>query len=140
MNPESICLNVRRIRESLDLSITKMAAELGMSRIAYNNVEKGRTKTVSPTIYKISELSGLPPEEVLLGRLAPAEESQILKDVRDNYKAHIDSLVHEYEDKLDKLRSENKADKALLKEKDERIRTLESYVAYLQKEHGTAEK
>lgn len=140
MNPESICLNLRRIRESLGLTITGMADEIGMTRVAYNNVEKGKTRMVSPTIYKIAEYSGIPPEEVLLGRLAQTPESQILKDVRDNMKSRIDTMVHEYEDKLENQRAMIKEKDSTIKAQEATIHALQSMVAYLQKEKETAEK
>lgn len=134
MDSESICLNLRRIRESLNLSITKMACELDMTRVAYNNVEKGKTRMVSPTIYKIAAYTGLPPEEVLLGRMAQVNEGQMLNDLRNNYKTRIDMMVHDYEDRLETQRAMIKEKDTTIKAQEETIHALRSMIAYLQKE------
>ena len=134
MDSESICLNLRRIRESLNLSITKMADELDMTRVAYNNVEKGKTRMVSPTIYKIAKFTGLPPEEVLLGRMAQVNEGQMLNDLRNNYKTRIDMMVNDYEDRLETQRAMIKEKDTTIKAQEETIHALQSMIAYLQKE------
>lgn len=140
MNPESISLNLRRVRESLGLSITRMAQELGITRVAYNNLEKGKTRTVSPMIYRIADYSGLPPEEVLLGRHALDDGGQFLNDIREKYTGRMNAMVREYEDRLETMRGIIKEKENTIKAQDATIHVLQSMVAYLQKESGTAEK
>lgn len=138
MDNESIKKNILKIRLEHNLSQGKMADALGVARNTYRNIEKGTTRLLSDTVFKLADWAGITPEEVALGYVPSETGSARLKDARERYNNRVKTLTDEYEARLDALRKENSLLKDLVKEKDDSIRTLKSMVALLEnrKEDG----
>jgi transcriptional regulator with XRE-family HTH domain len=59
--------NIRRVRISLGYSQDEMADKMGIERSTYSNFELGKTRLLNRNMAKLSEVSGLSEEEILLG-------------------------------------------------------------------------
>ncbi|MBP5185109.1 MAG: hypothetical protein J6113_08380 [Lachnospiraceae bacterium] len=110
-----------------------MADVLGIARNTYRNIEKGGTKLISDTVFKVAGWAGIAPEEVVLGYSPTDRNVGRLKDAREQFNNKIKDLTDEYEGRLERLRYENSLLKDLIKEKDDNIRTLRSMTALLEK-------
>ena len=133
MNNESIKKHIRKAREENNLTQEEIASGIGMTRNAYRDIEVGGTKLLSDSIFKIADITGLSPEELVLGYLPVEESNSSLKDAREKLMERIRSLREEYDAQVERLESENSLLRALIKEKDDNICHLKSLVDYLEK-------
>jgi len=95
MDERSIKKSIKKIREEMGLSQEEMAGELGFSDgSSYWRFEDGGTRIINQKLYQLSEISGHPVEEILLG--APLDSllrSEQIEEKLEKMKAY-------YEDKL----------------------------------------
>lgn len=133
MNNDSVKKNLESIRVSNNLSQEEMAVVLGVTRNTYRNIEKGKTKLISDTVMKVAEWADMTPEEVVLGYAPVEDRENVLRETRDRLNGRIKTLTDEYESKLERQRSEIELLKELIKEKENNIRTLKSWIAFLEK-------
>lgn len=133
MNNDTVKKNLENIRLNKKLSQEEMANVLGVARNTYRNIEKGRTKLISDTVMKVAEWAEITPEEVVLGYVPLDEKDSVLKETRERLNERIRVLTEEYEAKLERQRTEIDLLRELIKEKDDNIRTLKSWVAILEK-------
>ena len=136
MNNDSVKKNLERIRTEKKLSQEDMAGVLGVARNTYRNIEKGDTKLISDTVMKVAEWAGLTPEEVVLGYLPVEDRDGALRDARERMDERITMLTNEYEEKLARSREEITLLRDLIREKDDNIRNLKSWIAMLEKRSG----
>ncbi len=136
MNNDSVKKNLERIRTEKKLSQEEMAGVLGVARNTYRNIEKGDTKLISDTVMKVAEWAGLTPEEVVLGYLPVEDRDGALRDAREQMDKRIARLTDDYEEKLARSRKEIALLRDLIKEKDDNIRNLKSWIAILEKRSG----
>lgn len=133
MNNDTVKKNLENIRLNRKLSQEEMANVLGVARNTYRNIEKGRTKLISDTVMKVAEWAEITPEEVVLGYVPIDDKDSVLKETRERLNERIRVLTEEYEAKLERQRTEIDLLRELIKEKDDNIRTLKSWVAILEK-------
>ena len=133
MDNDSVKQNLLRIRLEHNLSQGEMADVLGIARNTYRNIEKGGTKLISDTVFKVAGWAGIAPEEVVLGYSPSDRNVGRLKDAREQFNIKSKDLTDEYEARLERLRYENSLLRDLLKEKDDNIRTLKSMTVLLEK-------
>lgn len=133
MNNDTVKKNIEKIRTDKKLSQEEMAGILGVARNTYRNIEKGSTKLISDTIIKVAEWAEMTPEEVVLGFVPVEDRDNVLNDTRERMNQKIATLTEEYEDKLARLREEIRLLNELVKEKDDNIRNLKSWIAILEK-------
>ncbi|MGI6312950.1 MAG: helix-turn-helix domain-containing protein [Candidatus Cryptobacteroides sp.] len=114
MDEKSLKKRIREIREELRLTQEEFAQELGIDSSTYWRLEDGRTRIISPYLYKIAEYAGLSIEELIVGK-------QIAK------------ALEESQDYREKIESQRKFYESLLEEKDATIRNLNNYINTLQK-------
>lgn len=133
MDNGSISKNIAKVRSSLGMTQKEMAEAIGTSRTNFCKIESGGISLVSGHIYRIAELAGATPEEILLGYEPYGDSGTALKDTRDRYAVQIKALKADYEARLAKDRAEISLMKELLDEKDRSIRNLQSIVDYLSK-------
>lgn len=133
MNNDTVKKNLEAIRLSNKLSQEEMANALGITRNTYRNIEKGKTKLISETILKVAEWAEISPEEVVLGYAPVEDHDSVLKETREKLNGRIKMLTDEYEAKLEIQRTEIELLKELIKEKDDNIRSLKSWIAILEK-------
>ena len=136
MDNDSIKKNIEKIRTGKKLSQNEMASALGISRNGYRKIEKGDTKLISDTIWKVAEIGDISPEEVMLGYAPVQDEASVLKDTRERLNNRIAALTEDYEAKLERLRSENALLKEIIKEKSDNIHNLKAHIAMLEKKAG----
>ena len=127
MDNNSIKENIERIRTEHHLSQAEMAKELGISRNAYRKLEKGETKLISDTVFKIADVLNVSPEEVLIGHSL----SRSIDAKAEQYDASLNLLKMVYETKLDGLKREYDRLGEILKEKEDTACALEHYVELL---------
>lgn len=133
MNNDTVKKNLETIRLSNKLSQEDMANALGITRNTYRNIEKGKTKLISDTIMRVAEWAEISPEEVVLGYAPVKDRDSVLKETRERLNRRIKTLTDEYEAKLERQRSEIELLKELIKEKNDNIRSLKSWIAILEK-------
>lgn len=114
MDERSLKYSIRRIREEMNLTQEEFAEELGIDASTYWRLEEGRTRLVSPYLYKIAEYASISLEGLLLGR----ERAKALE---------------ESEDCREKIISQRKFYENLLEEREATIRNLNKYIKTLQK-------
>ena len=133
MNNDTVKKNLENIRISNNLSQGEMAIALGIARNTYRNIEKGSTRLISDTVMKVAEWAGMTPEEVVLGYFPVKDRDNVLKETRERYNSRIAALTEEYEARLKHQREELELIKELVKEKDDNIRNLKSWIRILEK-------
>ena len=128
MDNNSVKQNISKVRKSLKLSQEAMANRLGISRIAYRNIENGNTKLISNSLDKISKIANISKEELVLG-YKPVDENQTgLGDMRCRYENKIESLRKELEEKIAKLSSDLEAERKLNKALNDVIRAKDDII------------
>jgi transcriptional regulator with XRE-family HTH domain len=143
MDNDSVKKNITKVRKNLKFTQQEMADRIGLSRIAYRNIENGRTKLISDNISKIASVADISREELVLGYLPVDAENSGLAETKAVYESRIKSLCDEYESRIadleTKLEVNNKmchAYEDLIKAKDEIINMLNSRILTVQKERS----
>ena len=98
--------NLYRIRKEKKLSQKQMADKLGISRVAYVNIEKGKTHLVNENVEKFAELNGVTPSELVLGYKMDDEDAHTLRQAQDDYGRRRQELVTSYEERIAALNRE----------------------------------
>ena len=114
MDERSLKLNIRRVRESLGMTQEEFAQELGIDASTYWRLEEGKTKIISPYLYKIAEFARTTVADIIAG----------LK---------VDELEEEAAGAREKLDSQREFYEARLAEKDATIANLNKLIESLQK-------
>ena len=86
MDNASIKSNIEKFRKASGISQSEMAERLGLSRTAYRNIEKGKTRLLSDILKRIAEELGKTTEELMLGYEPSSEGSRKLNDIREEYR------------------------------------------------------
>ncbi|MCI1640452.1 MAG: helix-turn-helix domain-containing protein [Bacteroidales bacterium] len=141
MDNDSVKKNITKVRKNLKFTQQEMADRIGLSRIAYRNIENGRTKLISDNIGKIASVADISKEELVLGYLPVDAESSGLAETKVVYENRIKSLCDEYESRIADLETKLEVDKKmcrayedLIKAKDEIINMLNSRILTVPKE------
>ena len=128
MNNDSIKENIRNIRKSRKMTQEDMAEKLGLSLTAYRDLERGKTTIVNANIFKIAEILGATPEEIILGYKPDKASGVHLEDVRAEYGGRISVMERRISD-LEKLVSSL----------EETISTKNEIISMLKKKLGKVE-
>ena len=133
MDETTIKGNIERERERQGISQTEMAERLGLDRNTYRNLEKGHTRIFNSNLDKVSDILGVSMEKLVLG-YEPQDESGLkLEDYELRYQKEKDSIIEDYERKLELLRLQL-ADQIKINEAlDKALQARESFVNYLSK-------
>ena len=99
---EQVICNIQRIRQEKRISQKEIAERLGISRTAYVNLEKGRTRIVNENVEKFAEITGVSTAEIVLGYKIP-ENLNTLEKAQAEYGRKRKELIDEYEERIDKL-------------------------------------
>lgn len=67
IDDKSIRLNIANERKKMGLSQRAMGEMIGLTRIAYRNLENGNTRIINPMLDKIAEITGVCTEKLLFG-------------------------------------------------------------------------
>ena len=86
MDNASIKSNIEKFRKASGISQSEMAERLGLSRTAYRNIEKGKTRLLSDILKRIAEELGKTTEELMIGYEPSSEGSRKLNDIREEYR------------------------------------------------------
>lgn len=99
---EQVIGNIQRIRQEKKISQKEIAERLGISRTAYVNLEKGRTRIVNENVEKFAEITGVSTAEIVLGYKIP-EGLDSLEKAQAEYGRKRKELIDEYEGRIEKL-------------------------------------
>lgn len=75
--------NIQRIRSEKRLSQAEMAEKLGMAQNNYGKIERGITELTVERLYKIAEILGTTPVELLGFENSKLEEKEEIKNLKD---------------------------------------------------------
>lgn len=137
MDNSSVKKNVLDLRERLGYSQEEMAEQLKVSRNTYRNIEKGRTKLISPNVMKIAELANISVEELVLGYMPVKDKTIALQDEREKWNAKLRSTRDELNAQIEALRNENEILKKALKLAEDSVQTKDDMIAMLEKQLNT---
>lgn len=137
MDNSSVKKNVLDLRERLGYSQEEMAEQLKVSRNTYRNIEKGRTKLISPNVMKIAELANISVEELVLGYMPVKDKTIALQDERERWNAKLRSTRDELNAQIEALRNENEILKKALKLAEDSAQTKDNMIAMLEKQLNT---
>jgi len=99
---EQVIENIQRIRQEKKISQKEIAEKLGISRTAYANLEKGRTRIVNEHVEKFAEITGVSTAELVLGYKIP-ENLNTLEKAQAEYGRKRKEIIDEYELRIEKL-------------------------------------
>ena len=99
---EQVIENIQRIRQEKKISQKEIAEKLGISRTAYANLEKGRTRIVNEHVEKFAEITGVSTAELVLGYKIP-ENLNTLEKAQAEYGRKRKEIIDEYERRIEKL-------------------------------------
>ncbi len=108
MKTVDVIKNIRKARTNANLSQERMSELLGLSRQAYNHIEKGKTELISKHLFEIAQVLGISVENLLLG---------------DNFEHNLDYISEQLDKKTAKL-IESEKEKLALKTKLEDMREV----------------
>ena len=83
---------IRSLRQKAGLTQAQMAEKLGISRIAYREIECGATKITIELIERISEALNCPKDKIVMGYDLDAVQMESLRDSRAEFEKEILSL------------------------------------------------
>ncbi len=114
--------NIRKIRESRNITQEDVALGLDISLTAYRDLETGSTQIVNKRIAKLADILGTSTEEIVLG-YQPVQNS----------KAKFEEMRAEYEVREVSLRDRITALEKLVDSLEETIRTKNEIITMLKK-------
>lgn len=97
--------NLYRIRREQNLSQQQMADKLGISRVAYVNIETGKTRIINDKVERFVERNGVSPSELVLGYKVE-DDVHTLRQAQDDYGRRRQELVTSYEERIAALNRE----------------------------------
>lgn len=96
INYQSISHNIRKIRLTKNLSIIQMANKLGITRQAYDKIERAKTKLTLENAVKLSQIFEISLDNLLL--LSFSSTPQLNEIVFPSFKENEDGSIVEYKD------------------------------------------
>lgn len=106
MDNFSVKANIEKFRKAAGISQEEMAGRLGISRTAYRNIEKGRTRLLGGCLESIARELGKTMEELLLGYEPSADGSRKLSDIREEYRSRQAEQERAHSDEVASLREQ----------------------------------
>ena len=97
--------NINRIRLEKNLSQKEMARKLGVSRVAYVNLENGKTHLINDKVERFAQINDVSPAELVLGYKIP-EEIHSLQQAQADYGRRRQELIDSYEERIAALNAE----------------------------------
>lgn len=125
--------NIRKTRESLGLSQTAMADELGIGRTTYVNFENGKTRIYNKTLSKLASFVGKSELEVITG----TDEERLLLD--NAWEDERRELVKDYEKRLQGMAEKCRSAEQVISAQKITIKTLSDSNNFLLKQLGKEE-
>ncbi|MFA7116166.1 MAG: helix-turn-helix transcriptional regulator [Bacteroidales bacterium] len=111
MNNKSIKQTIKKLRLSKKLSQSEMAKMMNISQTSYNKLEKGDTSLISHRIYQISQVLGIPVQDIIIGSNNEEELNSKLNDLKqkmikeNNLKSkELKDLIYEKEETIENLK------------------------------------
>lgn len=98
--------NLNRIRREKNLSQKEMAEKLGMSRVAYANIETGKTRLINRKVERFVELNDVSPAEMVLGYKINEDDVHTLQQAQADYGRRRQEIVDAYEKRIEALNKE----------------------------------
>ena len=99
---EQVIESLQRIRHEKNISQKEIAEKLGISRTAYVNLEKGKTRIVNENVEKFAEITGVSTAELVLGYKVP-EDLNSLEKAQAEYGRKRKEIIDQYEARIEKL-------------------------------------
>ena len=95
MDERELKNHIRRVREDLGMTQDEFAHELGIDTSTYWRLEEGKTRLVSPYLYRIAEYAKMSLADLVAGR----DVERLLEESSD-MRGKLDGLREYYEQKL----------------------------------------
>ena len=95
MDERELKNHIRRVREDLGMTQDEFAHELGIDTSTYWRLEEGKTRLVSPYLYRIAEYAKMSLADLVAGR----DVERLLEESSD-MREKLDGLREYYEQKL----------------------------------------
>ncbi len=133
MDNNSVKENILKLRKELGVTQKEMALRLGISRVAYANLESGDTRTISPLVEKAAEVGNVPVEALLLGKRVLEDGSVNAYRIREGYEQRISILTAEYERQLSIKDKEIEVLKSLVDSMKENVNYQKEIISMLRK-------
>lgn len=127
--------NLYRIRRQKNLSQKEMADKLGISRVAYVNIEKGKTHLVNEHVERFAELNDVSPAELVLGYKVD-DDMHTLQQAQDDYGRRRQELVTSYEERIEALNKEIDSLKQQVEDLRDSIDTKNEIIRLLTKQNS----
>ena len=133
MDYGSIRKNIRELRSKLGLSQKEMAERMGVSRVAYSNLERGVTSLRPAVLEKIAAIGGIPMEELMLGYVPDEGVTHLREELTREYGDERARLIKAYEDEIEKLGNRVEALENLVESQSRTIGVQEEMISMLKR-------
>ena len=114
MDERSLKDHIRHIREDLGMTQEEFALELGIDGSTYWRLEEGRTRLISPYLYKIADFARMEVADLVAGK-------------------NLGRILEESEDMKEKLEAQKDFYEQKLSERDATIANLNHLIASMRK-------
>ena len=133
MDNQSVKMNIRRLRERMNLTQEEMADLCGISISNYVRIESGPAQLLSKSLEKIAEATHVPIQELLTdGQPQPADD--LLADERALYQRSCTQLTEQYEIRVHDLLEKISMQEELIASLRTTISTQSSMIEMLKKQ------
>lgn len=103
---KSIRLNIANERKKMGLSQRAMGEMIGLTRIAYRNLENGDTRIINPMLDKIADILGICTEKLLFGYVPDKQFSLDHAKIVARQKEIEANRIKEFEETISMLNRE----------------------------------
>lgn len=100
MDNKTVKANILKMRKSMNITQAEMAERMGISRIAYRNIEKGDTALISSSVEKIADLLDSSVEELVLGYVPVDAERHSLEEMKSDYSRRMMEMERKHQDEI----------------------------------------
>lgn len=118
MDEKKVKERIKNARENGSITQQEMADELGISRRAYNSLEKGSTRIINDNVWKIAKLTDTSVEELVLGYRPEENADKKLLEERLSFENTLKEVENKYSKRISELEN-------LLSQKDKLIENLQ---------------
>ena len=131
---QSVKINIRKLREQLNLTQEAMADLCGISISNYVRIESGPARLISKSLEQIAEATHTPIESLLTGNPS-GSANDLLSEERAHYQRSCTQLTEQYESRIQELQEKVSLQEELIASFRTTISTQSEMIEMLKKQN-----